>query len=123
MTALRDAAALLAFVAVGVATHHASAGAFGRDAACFLGGWFAAAALTRLYTCAGWWRLAATWVVGVSAAVLARAAFVGHVAYDFWGVALGFTAVFVYAVRFSATAWSRSRISATSPPRSSNRGS
>jgi Protein of unknown function (DUF3054) len=94
-----DAAALLVFVVVGVLTHGASAGAFGRDLACILGGWFAAALVFRLYARGGRWRLAATWLVGVSAGVLVRAALVGHVAYDFWGVALAFTALFVLAGR------------------------
>jgi hypothetical protein len=94
-----DAAALLVFVVVGVLTHGASAGAFGRDLACILGGWFAAAFVLRLYVRGGWWRLAATWLPGVSIGVLLRAAIVGHVAYDFWGVALAFTALFVLAAR------------------------
>ena len=98
-TAVVDGLALVVFVIVGVATHHKSAGAFGRDAACFLGGWFAVAAVVRLYTRGGWTRLAVTWLVGISGAVLIRAAFVGHVAYDFWGVALGFTALFVLVGR------------------------
>jgi hypothetical protein len=94
-----DAAALLVFVVVGVLTHDASAGAFFRDALCILGGWFAAALVFRLYQRAAWWRLAATWLVGISAGVLVRAAIVGHLAVDFWGVALGFTALFVLVAR------------------------
>ena len=94
-----DAAALLVFVVVGVLTHGASGGAFGRDLVCILGGWFAAAFVLRLYVRGGWWRLAATWLAGVSIGVLLRAAIVGHVAYDFWGVALAFTALFVLAAR------------------------
>ena len=53
-----DAAALVVFVVVGVLTHGASAGAFGRDLACILGGWFAAALVLRLYARGGWWQLA-----------------------------------------------------------------
>ena len=94
-----DAAALLVFVVVGVVDHGATVGAFFRDLACILGGWFAAAALVRLYVRGGRWRLAATWLVGVSAGVLVRAAIVGHLAVDFWGVALAFTALFVLAGR------------------------
>jgi len=94
-----DAAALLVFVVVGVLTHGASVGAFFRDAACILGGWFVAALSFRLYQRGTWWRLGATWLAGVSAGVLVRAAIVGHLAYDFWGVALGFTALFVLAAR------------------------
>jgi hypothetical protein len=94
-----DAAALLVFVVVGVLTHGASAGAFVRDLLCILGGWFAAAIVLRLYVRGGRWRLAATWLIGVSAGVLARAAIVGHLAVDFWGVALGFTLLFVLVAR------------------------
>ena len=94
-----DAAALLVFVVVGVLTHGASAGAFVRDLLCILGGWFAAALVLRLYRRGGWWRLVATWLAGISAGVLVRAAFVGHLADDFWGVALAFTALFVVAAR------------------------
>jgi hypothetical protein len=94
-----DAAALVVFVVVGVLTHGASGWAFVRDLLCILGGWFAAALVLRLYVRGTWWRLAATWLVGVSVGVLIRAAIVGHVAYDFWAVALAFTALFVLAAR------------------------
>lgn len=94
-----DAGALFVFVVVGVLTHGASVGAFVRDAACILGGWFVAALVLRLYVRGGWWRLGATWLVGISAGVLVRAVIVGHVAFDFWGVALAFTALFVLAAR------------------------
>jgi len=93
-----DALALLVFVAVGVATHHASGGAFVRDAACILGGWFAAALVVRLYARGGRLRLAATWL-GVTAGIAVRAALVGHFAIDFYAVALAFTALFVLAAR------------------------
>jgi hypothetical protein len=53
----------------------------------------------RLYARRGWWRLAVTWLVGVSAGVLARAAFVGHWPGAFYGVALAFTGLFVLAAR------------------------
>jgi DUF3054 family protein len=87
------------FVVVGVLTHDASLVAFVRDAACFLGGWFAVAGVVRLYTLGGRWRLVVTWLVGVSAAVLVRAAIVGHWPGAFYGVALAFTAAFVLAAR------------------------
>jgi hypothetical protein len=98
-TAAWDAAALLVFVVVGVLTHGASAGAFVRDLLCILGGWFAVAVVLRLYQRGTWWRLGATWLAGISAGVLVRAAVVGHVAVDFWGVALAFTALFVLVAR------------------------
>ena len=105
--ALVDAAALVVFVVVGVLTHDASATAFLRDVLCILGGWFVVAAVVRLYARGGRWRLAVTWLAGISAGVLVRAAIVGHVAYDFWGVALGFTALFVLAARVLASRASR----------------
>jgi hypothetical protein len=43
-----------------------------------------------------------TWLGGVSAAVLIRAAIVGHWAGDFYGVALGFTLLFVLAARVAS---------------------
>jgi hypothetical protein len=87
------------FVAIGVATHEASAGAFARDAVCFLGAWFVVAAAVRLYARGGLVRLAATWLAGVSLAVGVRAAIVGHLPGAFYAVALAFTAVLVGAVR------------------------
>ena len=102
-TAVVDAVALVAVVAIGVATHDASAGAFVRDALCIGGAWFAVAFGVRLYARFAWWRLAVTWLVGVSVGVLVRAAIVGHLAVDFWGVALVFTALFVLAGRALAT--------------------
>jgi hypothetical protein len=89
------------FVAIGVLTHDASATAFVRDALCMVGAWFAVATVVRLYSRFAWWRLAATWLVGVSAGVLVRAAIVGHLAVDFWAVALAFTALFVLAGRLA----------------------
>ena len=97
--AVIDAVALVVFVAVGVTTHGASAGAFLRDLACILGGWFAVALVVGAYARGGRWRLVATWLGGVSLGVLVRAALVGHVAVDFWGVALAFTALFLLAAR------------------------
>ena len=99
MAAAVDAVALVVFVAVGVATHGASGGAFVRDVLCILGGWYAAALALRLYRRGGWRRLAATWLLGVTAGIAVRAAFVGHFAVDFYAVALAFTALFVLAAR------------------------
>ena len=76
-------------------THDASVVAFVRDALCFLGCWFAAALVMRLYSRPGRWRVLACWLTGVSAAVLLRAAIVGHWPGAFYGVALGFTALFL----------------------------
>jgi hypothetical protein len=98
-SALADAAALTVFTVVGVLTHGSSVGALGRDLLLFLGCWFAVALALRLYSRRGWTRLLATWLIGISAAVLIRAAIVGHFAGDFYGVALAFTLLFVVAAR------------------------
>ena len=99
MRPIVDAVALIAFVVIGVLTHGSSFGAFIRDLLLFLGCWFAVALVVRLYTRPDRRRLLATWLLGISAAVLIRAAIVGHFAADFYGVALGFTLLFVLAAR------------------------
>jgi hypothetical protein len=98
-TAIADGAALVAFAVVGVLTHGSSVTALARDLLAFLGCWFAAAFVLRLYARPSWTRLLATWLIGITAAVLIRAAIVGHWAGDFYGVALGFTLLFVLAAR------------------------
>lgn len=108
-TALVDAVAIAAFVAAGVATHGASVGAFFRDAACLLGAWFAVACAARLYSRGGWRRLAVTWLVGITAGVFIRAAIVDRWPGAFYGVALGFTALFVAIARILATRLQRTR--------------
>jgi hypothetical protein len=72
-------------VTIGVLTHDASVTAFVRDLLCFELAWFA---LYRL-------PLPLRWLLGVTLAVGVRAAFIGHFSPPFYGVALGFTAVFV----------------------------
>ena len=83
--AAADALALLVFVTVGALTHETSFTAWIRDLLCFELAWLAL------------WRvpLPVRWLLGVTAAVAVRAAFVGHFSVAFYGVALGFTAVFV----------------------------
>lgn len=93
-----------------MATHEASALAFVRDALCILGGWFAAAAAFRLYGRGGVARFAATWLVGVSVGVWVRAAVVGHLPGAFYGVALGFTLLFVLVARGLRAALLRHRV-------------
>jgi hypothetical protein len=75
VAAASDAAAILLFVTIGLLSHHGglSARGYARDALPFLGCWFAAALLFRLYSRPGSGRLALTWAVGVPAAVLVRA--------------------------------------------------
>ena len=79
-TALADTLAILVFVTIGLLSHHGDVTVHGyaRDALPFLGCWFAAALLFRLYSRPGSWRLAATWAVGVPAAVLVRALVLGR---------------------------------------------
>jgi hypothetical protein len=87
---------------VGNLTHSTSVEAFGRDAACFLGAWYALALSLRLYARPSLVRLALTWAAGVTAAVGVRAAIVGHFSAAFYGVALAFTALFVAVGRLAA---------------------
>jgi Protein of unknown function (DUF3054) len=78
--AIADALAILVFVTIGLLSHHGDVTlrGYARDALPFLACWFAAALLFRLYSRAGWWRLVATWAVGVPAAVLVRALALGR---------------------------------------------
>jgi hypothetical protein len=101
-TAIADGVALVIFAVIGVLTHGSSVSALVRDLLVFLGCWFALAFGLRLYTRPGWWRLAATWLISITAAVLIRAAIVGHWAGDFYGIALAFTLLFVLVGRAAA---------------------
>jgi len=101
-----DALAIVAFAIVGLASHGASATHFLRDALPLLGGWFAAALVTRLYVRPSLAGLLATWAVGITAGVLVRALILGR-ALDgkeakFLAVSLVFTLVFVAALRSAA---------------------
>lgn len=68
-----DAVAILVFVTIGQLSHHGgvSATGYAEDALPFLGCWFAA-------TAAFHGRFLPTWLVGVSAGVLVRAAILSH---------------------------------------------
>jgi len=101
-----DAVAIVVFAIVGLVSHGASATHFVRDALPLLGGWFAAALVTRLYVHPTIPRLLATWAVGITAGVLVRAlllgrALNGHEA-AFLAVSLVFTLAFVAALRTAA---------------------
>ena len=98
-TAIADGVALAAFAVIGVLTHGSSVTAFVRDLLVFLGCWFAVALALRLYAHPTWTRLLATWLIGITAAALIRAAIVGHWAGAFYGIALAFTLLFVLAAR------------------------
>jgi hypothetical protein len=71
--AVTDALAILVFVTIGQVSHHGGVSAIGyaEDALPFLGCWFAAAAAFR-------GRFLPTWLVGVPAGVLVRAAILSH---------------------------------------------
>jgi Protein of unknown function (DUF3054) len=103
--AAADAAAILAFVTIGLVSHHKGLGAAGyaRDALPLLGGWFGAALPFRLYSARSTGRLAATWLAGVTAGVLVRALALGR-SLDgkeaaFYAVALTTIGVLVLAFR------------------------
>ena len=95
--ATADAAAIVVFATIGQLSHHGSlsAGGYARDALPLLAGWFAASAAFR-------GRFAPTWLVGVSAGVLLRAAILGHwyaKELAFWAVALVFVGFFAATTR------------------------
>ena len=103
---LCDAAAIVVFALVGMASHHAlSATAFARDALPLVAGWFAAALVTRLYRRRRLAPLLLTWVVGVPLGVGIRAVALGRPASGreaaFLVVSLVFTALFVAVARLA----------------------
>jgi peptidoglycan/LPS O-acetylase OafA/YrhL len=104
-----DAAAILVFAIVGLLSHRGGVSGRGlaRDALPLLGGWFALALLVRLYTRPAAWRLAATWLLGITAGVALRAAILGHTHAGkegaFLAVALGFILLFVLIGRAGAS--------------------
>jgi hypothetical protein len=92
---LADGLALVLFAAVGALTHDASLGAFARDAACFLVGWFAAGLVSR--------RLLVQWLLGIALALALRALLVGHrPPVAFVVTTYVFVLLFVYAARRTA---------------------
>jgi hypothetical protein len=105
LLALADALALVLFVTVGLASHRdgITATGYAGDALPLLGGWFAAAALFGPYRGVGGRAVLATWAVGVPVGVFVRALVLGRPLDGreaaFLGVALGFTFVFVLALR------------------------
>jgi hypothetical protein len=108
-----DAAAIVLFAIVGMLSHGAAASAFARDALPLLGGWFAAALVTRLYVQPSLPRLLVTWIVGITAGVLVRALILGrdldgHQA-AFLATSLVFTLLFVLALRAASAALTRRR--------------
>jgi hypothetical protein len=103
-----DAVALLLFVTIGLFTHHGgvSAADYARDAVPLLGCWLLAGGAFDLYKRPHVRALLATWLVGVTAAVLLRALLRRHIDGGdavFLAVALCFTLLFVAAVRIAVS--------------------
>jgi Protein of unknown function (DUF3054) len=105
-----DTAAIVVFAVIGNLSHHGGVTASGlaRDILPLLGGWLLAGVLFGLYRRPSWSRLAATWLVGITAGVVARAAILHHTNVGkeaaFLAVALVFTGLFALAAR-AITAW------------------
>jgi hypothetical protein len=95
--ALADAFAIVVFATIGQLSHHGrvSPAGFADDALPLLAGWFAASAVFQ-------GRFFPTWLAGVSAGVLFRAALLGHwyaKELAFWAVALVFVGFFAATTR------------------------
>jgi hypothetical protein len=100
-----DTAAIIIFVTIGLLSHHKglTPRGYARDALSLLGGWFAAAIIFRTYRTHRTTRVLATWAVGITAGVIARALILGH-AFNgneaaFYGITLAFVLLFVYMLR------------------------
>ncbi len=78
--AATDGLAILGFTIAGVVSHRGALppSALAEDALPLLGGWFAAAAVFRLYERRAWRALLLTWAVGIPVGVLVRAALLGR---------------------------------------------
>ncbi|HZD87679.1 MAG TPA: DUF3054 domain-containing protein [Gaiellaceae bacterium] len=120
-----DTAAIVVFAVVGLLSHDGTVTGRGlaRDALPLLGGWFALALLVRLYARPARWRLAATWLIGITAGVAVRAAILDHAHVGkeaaFLAVTLSFALLFVLAARV-LTAWALPRSRRPAHPRASS---
>jgi hypothetical protein len=106
--AATDVVALLAFVAVGLLNHHGAITAtdYLRDAGPIVGCWLLAGGSFGLYRRPRLRALLATWLAGVTAAVLVRALVLWRLDSDdavFLAVALAFTLLFVVAARLAVS--------------------
>jgi uncharacterized membrane protein YfcA len=105
-----DTAAIVVFAVIGNLSHHSDVSARGlaHDVLPLLGGWLGAGVLFGLYRRPTVWRLAATWLVGITAGVVVRAAILQHTDVGkeaaFLAVALVFTLLFALAARV-LTSW------------------
>jgi hypothetical protein len=103
-----DVVALLAFVTIGLLTHHGDLtwSGYARDAIPIAGCWLLAAGAFDLYKRPRPSAFVATWFVGVTAGIIVRAVVRLHLDSGdgvFLLVALGFTLLFVVAARQAAT--------------------
>lgn len=100
-----DTAAIVVFALIGNLSHHSGVTASGlaRDILPLLGGWLAAGLLFDLYRRPTLRRLAGTWLVGITAGVVIRAAILHHTNVGkeaaFLAVALVFAGLFALAAR------------------------
>ncbi len=100
-----DGLAILGFTIAGVVAHRGALplSVFAEDALPLLGGWFAAAAVFRLYSRRTRRALLLTWAVGIPVGVLVRAAVLGRLdeprQLAFLVTTLGLSLLFVLAAR------------------------
>jgi hypothetical protein len=110
--ALGDGLALVAFILVGLSRHNAfTTAVFVRNAVPFLVIWPLAGLMFKAYSRPGVTTLLVTWAVGVPIAVLARSMALGHPTggrfFEFLGVTLLMTAIFVGGWRLIAAGLAR----------------
>jgi hypothetical protein len=103
-----DVVALLAFVTIGLVSHHGgiSAADYARDAIPLVGCWLLAGGAFDLYKRPRPRALLETWLVGITAGVLVRALVRWHIDGGdavFLAVALCFTLLFVVVVRIAGS--------------------
>jgi len=113
IVAAADGLAILGFTLAGIVSHRGAIppSAVAEDALPLLGGWFAAAAVFRLYGHATWRAFLLTWAVGIPVGVLVRAAALGRLdeprQLAFLVTTLVLSLVFVLAARALVTAATR----------------
>jgi hypothetical protein len=79
LLAASDAAAIVAFVTVGLVSHDGiSASGYAQTALPMLGAWFAVAALFHTYRSDGMWRVLATWAAAIPLGVVLRGLVLGR---------------------------------------------
>lgn len=111
---LADAAALVAFVVIGIRGHQGrTVEGFLRTAVPLLGAWFLVAWAARTYHRPGWRSLVKNWIVAVPVGLLVRTVIVGSPRgariLVFVAVGLAFTALFLILGRLLIRLLSRAR--------------